>query len=81
MKRRLSLLFGLAALVAAAPAPADAFCGFFVSKADTKLFNKASKVVIARDGNRTVMTMSNDFKGEPKEFGRASCRERVFRVV
>jgi len=68
MKRPLSLLFGLAALVAAAPAPADAFCGFFVSKADTKLFNKASKVVIARDGNRTVMTMSNDFKGEPKEF-------------
>ena len=48
MKRRLSLLFGLAALVAAAPAPADAFCGFFVSKADTKIFNKASKVVIAR---------------------------------
>ena len=68
MKRRLSLLFGLATLVAAAPAPADAFCGFFVSKADTKIFNKASKVVIARDGDRTVMTMSNDFKGEPKEF-------------
>jgi hypothetical protein len=69
MKRPLSLLFGLAALVVAAvPAPADAFCGFFVSKADTKLFNKASKVVIARDGDRTVMTMSNDFKGEPKEF-------------
>ena len=68
MKRPLSLLFGLAALVAAAPAPADAFCGFFVSKADTKIFNKASKVVIARDGDRTVMTMSNDFKGEPKEF-------------
>ena len=69
MKRPLSLLFGLAALaVAAAPAPADAFCGFFVSKADTKIFNKASKVVLARDGDRTVMTMSNDFKGEPKEF-------------
>ena len=68
MKRPLSLLFGLAALVVAAPAPADAFCGFFVSKADTKIFNKASKVVIARDGDRTVMTMSNDFKGEPKEF-------------
>jgi hypothetical protein len=68
MKRPLPLLFALAALVAAAPAPADAFCGFFVSKADTKIFNKASKVVIARDGDRTVMTMSNDFKGEPKEF-------------
>jgi hypothetical protein len=69
MKRPLSLLFGLAALVVAgAPAPADAFCGFFVSKADTKLFTQASKVVIARQGDRTVMTMSNDFKGEPKEF-------------
>jgi hypothetical protein len=68
MKRPLSLLFVLAALVVAAPAPADAFCGFFVSKADTKIFTKASKVVIARDGDRTVMTMSNDFKGEPKEF-------------
>ena len=43
MKRPLSLLFGLAALVAAAPAPADAFCGFYVAKADTKLFNKASQ--------------------------------------
>jgi hypothetical protein len=67
MKRPLLLLCAALA-VAAAPAPADAFCGFFVSKADTKLFNKASKVVIARDGDRTVMTMSNDFKGEPKEF-------------
>ena len=46
----------------------EAFCGFYVSKADTKLFNKASKVVLARDGDRTVMTMANDFKGEPKEF-------------
>jgi Na+-translocating ferredoxin:NAD+ oxidoreductase RnfD subunit len=47
---------------------AQAFCGFYVSKADTKIFNKASKVVIARDGDRTIMTMSNDFKGEMKEF-------------
>lgn len=67
MKRPLLILCAALA-VAAAPVPADAFCGFFVSKADTKLFNKASKVVIARDGDRTVMTMSNDFKGEPKEF-------------
>ena len=51
-----------------APATAQAFCGFYVSKADTKIFNKASKVVIARDGDRTIMTMSNDFKGEMKEF-------------
>jgi len=45
-----------------------AFCGFYVAKADTKLFNKASQVVLVRDGDRTVLTMSNDFKGELKEF-------------
>jgi hypothetical protein len=45
-----------------------AFCGFYVAKADTKLFNKASQVVLVRDGDRTVLTMSNDFKGDPKEF-------------
>jgi hypothetical protein len=44
------------------------FCGFYVAKADTKLFNKASQVVLVRDGDRTVMTMANDFKGDLKEF-------------
>jgi len=44
------------------------FCGFYVAKADTKLFNKASQVVIARHDDKTVLTMSNDFKGDPKEF-------------
>ena len=39
-----------------------------MAKADTKLFNKASQVVLVRDGDRTVMTMANDFKGDPKEF-------------
>ncbi|HKO55261.1 MAG TPA: DUF2330 domain-containing protein [Thermoanaerobaculia bacterium] len=47
---------------------ASAFCGFYVAKGDAKLFNKASQVVLVRDGDRTVMTMANDFKGEPKEF-------------
>ena len=28
------------------------FCGFYVAKADTKLFNKASQVVLVRDGDR-----------------------------
>lgn len=44
------------------------FCGFYVAKADAKLFNKASQVVIARDGNRTVLTMANDFQGDVKDF-------------
>lgn len=47
---------------------ASAFCGFYVGKADTKLFNKASEVAIARHDNKTVITMANDFKGDVKEF-------------
>jgi hypothetical protein len=45
-----------------------AFCGFYVAKADTKLYNKASQVVIARSGDRTVLTMANDFQGKVKDF-------------
>jgi hypothetical protein len=65
--RRLTGVIAIAAIGAWA-SDARAFCGFYVSKADTKIFNKASKVVIARDGDRTILTMANDFKGEPKEF-------------
>ncbi len=50
------------------PAAAHAFCGFYVAKADTKLFNKASQVVLVRDEDHTVLTMANDFKGDLKEF-------------
>jgi hypothetical protein len=45
-----------------------AFCGFFVAKADTSLFNQASQVTLMRDGDRTVLTMTNDFKGDIREF-------------
>ena len=45
-----------------------AFCGFYVAKADSKLYNKASQVVIARDGDRTVLTMANDYQGAVKDF-------------
>ncbi len=44
------------------------FCGFYVAKADTKIFNKASQVVLVRNDDKTVITMVNDFKGDPKEF-------------
>ena len=47
---------------------AQAFCGFYVARADTSLFNKASQVVMVRDGNRTVITMANDFQGDTKDF-------------
>ncbi|MCR9141552.1 MAG: DUF2330 domain-containing protein [bacterium] len=45
-----------------------AFCGFYVARADTKLYNQASRVVLVRDGDRTVLTMANDYQGEPKDF-------------
>ena len=62
--------FGLLTLVAwvGVTPTAQAFCGFYVSKADTTLFNRASKVVLVRDGDRTVVTMANDFHGDPREF-------------
>jgi hypothetical protein len=66
--KRLSLAFAFAVLAALAASPATAFCGFYVAKADTKLFNQASQVVLVRDGDRTVLTMANDFQGDSKEF-------------
>ncbi|HEY9833018.1 MAG TPA: DUF2330 domain-containing protein [Stenomitos sp.] len=44
------------------------FCGFYVAKADSKLYNQASQVILARDGDRTILTMANDFQGEVKDF-------------
>jgi hypothetical protein len=50
------------------PTAAHAFCGFYVARADTKLYNDASQVVLVRDGDRTVLTIANDFEGDPTEF-------------
>ena len=58
----------LALLLTCGAGAAHAFCGFYVAKADTHLYNRASQVVLVRDGDRTAMTMANDFKGEAKEF-------------
>jgi hypothetical protein len=63
MKRSLFL-----ALLLFASTEAFSFCGFFVGKADSKLFNQASKVILVRDENRTVLTMANDYQGELKDF-------------
>jgi len=66
--RRMVFGVALAAMLFAVAPEAHAFCGFYVGKAGSKLFNKASQVVLVRDGDRTVMTMASDFKGEMKEF-------------
>jgi hypothetical protein len=47
---------------------ASAFCGFYVSKADGTLKNKTSQVIIVHDGDKSVITMYNDFKGNLKDF-------------
>jgi len=68
LSSRLKTTVAVLAVLAAVAGPAAAFCGFYVAKADSKLFNKSSKVVLARDGNTTAITMASDYEGEPKEF-------------
>jgi len=45
-----------------------AFCGFYVAKAGSDLYNQKSEVILVRDGNQTTITMSNDFTGNVKDF-------------
>jgi hypothetical protein len=59
----LTLIFAIANT-----APTWAFCGFYVGGANAQLFNKASQVIIARQDDRTVLTMANDFQGDVKNF-------------
>jgi hypothetical protein len=69
--RRLKATVAVAAILAqlgAVAMPAAAFCGFYVAKADSKLFNRASKVVLSWDSGKTAVTMANDYEGDPKEF-------------
>jgi hypothetical protein len=68
MKRLLIFSVGALVVLAAAQPGVRAFCGFYVAKADARLFNQASQVVLVRNADRTVITMANDFKGDPKEF-------------
>ena len=66
MKR--ALFAALVAGAVAVPSAADAFCGFYVSGADTKLYNNATQVVLMRDGTRTVLSMQNNYQGPPEAF-------------
>jgi hypothetical protein len=64
MKKKIAVI---AAVIIASPM-FYSFCGFYVSKADATLKNKTSQVILVRDGNRNVITMYNDFKGDTKDF-------------
>jgi hypothetical protein len=55
-------------MLSALPGSAAAFCGFYVARAEATLFNEASQVVLARDGERTVLTMASDYKGDVADF-------------
>ncbi len=69
MKRSMTLLgISLVLAMSWSSPTVRAFCGFYVAKADAKLFNKASQVVLVRRGDKTVITMANDFQGDPTEF-------------
>jgi hypothetical protein len=65
---RPAIVIALSLFTALASLPVAAFCGFYVGKADAKLFNEASQVILVRDGNRTVISMRNDFQGDLSEF-------------
>ncbi len=56
------------AAISLLPLSTHAFCGFYAGKADASLFNEASQVVLVRDGNRTVLSMLNDYSGPLNEF-------------
>lgn len=56
------------ALILLTSVRAEAFCGFYVAKADASLYNKASQVVLVRNENKTAITMFSDYKGDIKDF-------------
>lgn len=66
---RLGIAIGAAMLALATTAPAaHAFCGFYVSGSDQKMFNDATQVVLMRQGTRTVLSMQNDYRGPLADF-------------
>jgi hypothetical protein len=71
MRSRLKAGVALATIfaqLAVISGPASAFCGFYVAQADSKMFNHSSKVVLARDGQQTSITMASDYEGKPSDF-------------
>jgi hypothetical protein len=66
--RSLALAAALTFAATFAASSAEAFCGFYVSGADAKLFNNATLVVLMREGTRTVLSMQNNYQGPAEDF-------------
>ncbi len=49
-------------------APAHAFCGTFVGQSGNDLVNRTSEVILARQGTRTTLTLTNDYEGSLSQF-------------
>ena len=47
---------------------AQAFCGFYVAGGESSLFNDATQAVLMRVGQRTVLSMQNNYQGPPENF-------------
>ncbi|MGZ5970469.1 MAG: DUF2330 domain-containing protein [Polyangiales bacterium] len=62
------LLFPLAVAVGLFAPRADAFCGFYVAPNDAPLYADATMVALMREGTRTVLSMSNNYKGPAADF-------------
>jgi hypothetical protein len=69
--------FLLALALSLAAGAAQAFCGFYVARADGDLYNSASKVVYTRSGDTSVITMSSDYRGPAAEFAMVVPTPRV----
>src|SRR5215831_6757286 len=66
--RVLAWFLAAAAFACIVPREAAAFCGFYISGADAKLYNNATMVVLMREGQRTVLSMQNNYQGPPENF-------------
>src|SRR5688572_8674926 len=66
MKR--AILAGTLAALMVSSSVGHAFCGFYVSGSDKKMFADATNVVLMRHGTRTVLSMQNDYRGPLEDF-------------
>ncbi len=48
---------------------AQAFCGTYVGPVGSSLENQAAQVILAREDERTVLTLANDYTGSEANFG------------
>lgn len=63
---RIAAALSLAAL--SCPPPAAAHVGFYAGRAGANVYNRSAQVVVARDGQRTVLSLMSDVQGDPGSF-------------